>query len=100
MKIKNLPALIMLSAGAITSIIMFVNHFEVHRFVYTLFFVLLSFFLMGSLLTYCIEKFTRQNEEAEKEAIMQEALRQHELLQNIDMDDAFADGSVHQKTLM
>ncbi len=59
---KNLPLLLMLTAGAVTSIITFVRHYTVLAKLVALFTVMLVFFLLGSALKLALDYFDAQNE--------------------------------------
>ncbi len=64
---KNLPLLLMLVAGAITSIITFIQKYTMIAKLVSLFIVLLVFYLLGSVLKWTLDFFDRQNEERLKE---------------------------------
>ena len=69
---KNLPLLLMLTAGAITCIITFVQKFTMVKRLTALFVVLLLFWILGSILKWTLDRFDMQNEKKrseEKEAI-------------------------------
>ena len=65
---KNIPLLLMLTAGGITCIITFVMKFSVLAKLVSLFFVLLVFYVLGSALKWALDSFDRQNEEAREAA--------------------------------
>lgn len=60
---KNIPLLLMLTAGAITCIITYVMKFSVLEKLVSLFLVLVVFFVLGSALKWALDFFERQNEE-------------------------------------
>lgn len=60
---KNLPLLLMLSAGAVTCIITYIEGYSTVAKLVSLFVVLLLFFLLGSVLKWTLDYFDRQNEE-------------------------------------
>lgn len=60
---KNLPLLFMLTAGAVTCIITYIQNYSVLAKLVSLFVVLLLFFLLGSVLKWTLDRFERQNEE-------------------------------------
>ncbi len=60
---KNLPLLLMLSAGAVTCIITYIEGYSIMAKLVSLFVVLLLFFLLGSVLKWTLDYFDRQNEE-------------------------------------
>ena len=64
---KNIPLLLMLTAGAVTCIITYVMQFSVLGKLVSLFLVLVVFFVLGSALKWALDTFERQNE-AEKAA--------------------------------
>ncbi|MCI8528635.1 MAG: hypothetical protein HFH82_05710 [Lachnospiraceae bacterium] len=64
---KNLPLLLMLVAGAITSIITFIQKYTMIAKLVSLFIVLLVFYILGSVLKWTLDFFDRQNEERLKE---------------------------------
>lgn len=100
MNTKNIPALVTLSAGLLASVIMYLNSYELHKFLWILFFVLLGFFILGSVLRTAIDRFDMQNAKEEHERSIMEALeeqRKREELQDFDMGDGDLDGSVIKK---
>lgn len=60
---KNLPLILMLSAGAITCVIMFTQQYEVLAEMTILFVVLVVFYGLGSILKWTLDYFEKQNEE-------------------------------------
>lgn len=75
MNTKNIPAIITLTAGAITSIITFWLRYEVKTMLGILLLVLLIFYGAGLLVKYVLDTF--QNEIAKQEA-EEERLRKEE----------------------
>lgn len=76
MERKNLPLLLMLIAGAVTSIYTFIRQYSVLTKLVSLFVVMLVFFLLGSVLKWMIETFEEENEKRrleEGEVIEKEA---------------------------
>ena len=63
---KNIPLLLMLTAGAITCIITYVMKFSVLSKLVSLFLVLLVFFFLGSALKWALDAFERQNQPPEE----------------------------------
>lgn len=63
---KNIPLLLMLTAGAITCIITYVMKFSVLAKLLSLFLVFLIFFVLGSILKWALDYFERQNEETQE----------------------------------
>lgn len=64
---KNLPLLLMLTAGVIMCIISYVQKFSILAKLVSLFVVLLAIYLAGSVLVWILNYFDRQNEERLKE---------------------------------
>lgn len=60
---KNLPLLLMLTAGAVTCIITFIQDYSVLAKLVSLLAVLVIFYLLGSVLRWTLDRFDRQNEE-------------------------------------
>lgn len=63
---KNIPLLLMLSAGAITCILTYVMHFNVLAKLVALFLVLVVFFVLGSALVWALDYFDKQNAETRR----------------------------------
>lgn len=71
-----MPLLLMLAAGAVTSVITYIQQYSVTKKLAILFVVLLVFWILGSVLEMTINRFEVQNEErlkAEGEVIEKEA---------------------------
>lgn len=64
---KNLPLLLMLTAGAVTCIITYIEKYTLIEKLVSLFVVLLVFCFLGSVLKWTLDFFDRQNEERIKE---------------------------------
>lgn len=60
---KNIPLLLMLTAGAVTCIITYIKKYPVHIQLIALFTVLLVFYVLGSVLVWTVGYFEKQNEE-------------------------------------
>ncbi|MDE6925036.1 MAG: hypothetical protein K2P59_07215 [Acetatifactor sp.] len=69
---KNLPLLLMLTAGAVTCIITYIMDYPMVAKLVSLFLVLVLFYFFGSILKWTLDFFDRQNEE-EKEKERKEA---------------------------
>lgn len=69
MKRKLIPPFLMLSAGAVSSIIMHFNYYETNEMLMILLGVMLIFYIAGCLFTMMLNRFEKQNqtEEAEDE---------------------------------
>ncbi len=78
MKRKNLPLIIMLIAGAITSIITFHKGYALHEKLLMLLFTLLVFYALGCLLAGTMNYFDKVNQERRLEEEKAERLRQQE----------------------
>jgi len=61
-KRRMLAPIIMLSAGLIASIFMFITGYELPRMLGILFLVLLLFYILGSVFSYVLNRFEEQNE--------------------------------------
>lgn len=64
---KNIPLLLMLTAGAVTCIITFVKRYTMIAKLVSLFVVLVIFYVLGSILIWTMDYFEKQNEEKLKE---------------------------------
>ncbi len=64
---KNMPLILMLTAGAVTCIITFVQQYSVLNKLISLLVVLIVFYLLGSILRFTLDYFDKQNEEKSKE---------------------------------
>ena len=64
---KILPLLLMLTAGAVTCIITYIERYPLFDKLLALFVVLLVFYLLGSVLKWTLDFFEMQNEEKLKE---------------------------------
>ena len=58
---KNLPLLLMLTAGAVTCIITFIEEYTMTEKLVALFVVLLIFYVLGSVLKWTLDFFEQQN---------------------------------------
>ena len=59
---KNMPLILMLTAGAVTCIITFIRKFSMLDKLVWLFVVMLLFFILGSILKWTLDYFDAQNE--------------------------------------
>lgn len=64
MNTKTIPLLFMLIAGAVTSIIMYLNQYDSRTMLTILLAVLVVFYIAGLILGKMIESFERQRKEA------------------------------------
>lgn len=56
MKTRSVPAIVMLTAGAVTCVVGIAQHFSFGTYVKTLFFVLVGFYLLGCIAKLVIDK--------------------------------------------
>ena len=64
---KNLPLFLMLTAGAVTCVITFIEQYTMAEKLVALFIVLLIFYLLGSIMKWTLDFFDKQNEERLRE---------------------------------
>lgn len=69
---KRFPLILMLVAGAVTSIVLYIRDFELIKFLWILLASLIVFYAIGSLVVNVIERFDRENEEANEQADAEE----------------------------
>ncbi len=62
-----MPLLLMLTAGAVTCVITYVEKYTMFEKLVALFVVLVIFFVLGSVLKWTLDFFEKQNEERLKE---------------------------------
>ena len=60
---KNLPLFLMLTAGAVTCIITFIEKYTMVEKLVALFIVLFIFYLLGSVMKWTLDFFEKKNEE-------------------------------------
>lgn len=65
---KNMPLVLMLTAGAVTYVITFIRKYPLQEQLFILLLVLVIFYFLGSVLKGTLDYFDKQNEELEKEA--------------------------------
>lgn len=68
---KNLPLLLMLAAGAVTSIITYVKDYTLAGKLVALFVVLLVFYVLGTILKWALDYFDEQNQKRLEEEAAQ-----------------------------
>lgn len=88
---KNLPLLLMLTAGAVTCIITFIQKYTIFEKLVALFFVLIIFYVLGCILMWTLDYFEKQNEEKlmeEGEVIEKESETQENAEQDVKQEDA------------
>ena len=71
---KNIPFILMLSAGSIASIMTYVFQYEIKAALLVLLSVLLVFYLLGLLLINVIQNFDEKNEEIRKAKELEEGV--------------------------
>lgn len=71
---KNIPFLLMLSAGSITSIMTYIFQYEIKTALLVLLSVLLVFYCLGLLLINVIISFDKKNEEDRKAKELEEGV--------------------------
>ena len=64
-KFRNLPALITLLAGFITSVIMIVHRYSLVNFMWVLIVVMAGFYICGILIRFALNKVVQNKEEKE-----------------------------------
>lgn len=64
---KNLPLLLMLTAGAVTCIVTFIREYSMLERMASLLAVLVLFYLLGSILKWTLDHFDMQNEKKRQE---------------------------------
>lgn len=67
MKAKAIPPILMLSAGAICTIVMYMKHYELKNLLSVLLAVLVVFYIAGLCIKKMLESFTLANEARVKE---------------------------------
>ena len=73
-KMKNIPFILMLSAGSITSIMTYIFQYEIKTALLVLLSVLLVFYCLGLLLVSVIISFDKKNEEEQRAKELEEGL--------------------------
>ena len=70
MNTRNIPALVMLTAGLVASIVMFRMHYDLYTMSWVLLLVFAAFYVLGCVIRLMLDKFGMQQEK--KEAQQQE----------------------------
>lgn len=65
---KRFPLALMLIAGAVVSIILYIRNYELIKFLWILLASLVFFYAMGRIAVQVVERFDHENEEANAEA--------------------------------
>lgn len=68
-KFRNVPALITLLAGFVTSVLMIINRIPIVTFLWTLALVMVGFFFVGLLVRFILNKFFQDKNEENKDNI-------------------------------
>ncbi len=68
MRTKQIPLIIMLTAGLVSSVITKLMHYELESALWILLAVLIVFYIIGCVLKRTIERFEKERQEAEEEA--------------------------------
>ncbi|MDD2972131.1 MAG: hypothetical protein PHE02_08390 [Lachnospiraceae bacterium] len=68
MKRKLIPPYIMLQAGAIASIVMFLNNYEIKTMLWILIAVLIVFYIVGVIIRKVMDSFDKELEKKDKAA--------------------------------
>lgn len=85
MNTKNIPAIIMLVAGFMTSVIQIVNSVSLEKFLTTLFAVLLCFYIIGSVVKVILDKSFKDM--GEEHPVKTEQEKPEQELENIPIDE-------------
>lgn len=64
---KNMPLVLMLTAGAITSVITFIKNYTILNKLIALLITLCVFYFLGSVLKWMLDYFDKQNEKKNSE---------------------------------
>lgn len=70
---KNMPLVLMLTAGIVTYVITFIRKYPLQEQLFILLLVLVIFYILGSVLKGTLDYFDKQNEELEKAKEAQQA---------------------------
>ena len=65
-KFRNVPALITLLAGFVTSVLMIINRIPIVTFLWTLALVMVGFFFVGLLVRFILNKFFQEKDDENK----------------------------------
>lgn len=90
---KNMPLLLMLTAGACTCIVTLVRSYSVLAGLVALFAVMLLFYCLGSVIRLLLDRFDRQNEEKAKQEQEEKALQEEEAAASGDTERKGVDDS-------
>lgn len=74
MKRKLIPPFLMLFSGAVSSIIMYILHYDTNKMLIILFAILIVFYVLGSLFKLMLDIFDKQNEKNKIQADSNESI--------------------------
>lgn len=77
-KFRNIPAIITLSAGFVTCVLMIINKITIVTYLWTLALVMVGFYLVGLLVRFILNKVFEEKKEEEKDTEDGEALEGEE----------------------
>ncbi len=80
---KNIPTIIMLTAGLITSIVMYINHYDLSTTLKIVLVVFFVFYIFGTLIRRMLDRFCFPKKE-EEEAAEEENAESEEVQQSED----------------
>ena len=88
MNTRNIPALVMLTAGLVAGIVMFRMHYSLYTMSWVLLLVFAAFYVLGCVIRMMLDKFGMQQEKKEaqqqEDAAAQETGQQEEKQQSED----------------
>lgn len=101
MNTKNIPAIIMLTAGLASSIVMYLMHYELYKMLWTLLLVFLFFYILGLFVKkildiFCVPKQEEETQQTSEEEEVQEQGKEKEKESRTDRASE-KDGSVIEK---
>lgn len=91
METKNVPTIVMLTAGLVVSIVMYANGYDLSVTLKTILLVFFVFYLFGCLIKWMLDKFCPKPEEEKQEEENDEEKSEEEEVQSSE------DGSVIEK---
>lgn len=100
MNTKNIPPLIMLTAGLIVTAVMYIKHYQLHIMLGILLAVLLAFYIIGLLIQKMFDAFGKEikkREAEEKEKAEKAAKDEKDAQQGKTLFDENQDGAVIEK---
>lgn len=100
MNTKNIPVIVMLTAGLVSSIVMYRMHYELYDMLWILLLVFFVFYILGHLVKKVLDKFCAPKEEKgqQEEEKTQEPEEEGEKGKESKADDdTHRDGSVIEK---